>query len=1053
MPLELPEYRVDSANSRAESTAGRPAAAKLDVSGLLASLNERLAKARQRIQQHETAAEGQFTAQTERTKGLVASEAAGAKAQISGKFANARSAAAQSFKKSTSEIQAALRKAQDEVVAEQSAQLTRLRDSSGETITKIKGLGDRYDREVTAIGEKEAGRAAQVSEELAGKSESIGKSRASSAPEEIREAVGPAMEKLGTDTGKNMREQGAEAGKGARDMAAKAQGPYSKEVEKLAAAATETVAEASAKLQGVAKPVLDKISAVMPQVLSRLEKAYADVMAGLSKAEKKALAEVDESQAAVMARLDQGGKDGVSAIRAQAAANDSQLAEFVRSSEGKLQGTPQANAAAAHRFVNAAERTIDARANGFSKALQVGVHKFEDSVLQTRQDYSENLATGVTGLDGSIHTILAFIESALSGAGSGVNSQLAQLMDAFKGGLSQAVDQTLSQLAGSATTLEGSVTSAQTKAGTDIAANVDELLDKNRDELAALPGKMDELQNKALEEKHKGFWAKVWDSIKDILKSAMFWVGVLLMVVVAAIGFFFGATVALIVGLIIMIPFAIYTVYRRIKSLWDDNAPWYRKLGYFVLILNPVTGPAFILLDTLGIVGLVEGGLGVDVVTGRKLSEDEAAQRMAAGIVGVVMILVTWGLGKVVPEVVPEKGGGFEPPPEPKQLPPGPPPPEPQPQPVPPGPKPEPQPPGPKPEPQPPGPKPEPQPPGPKPEPEPPGPKPPEPQPPPRDAEGNFDFTGRTPKELARDSDSHPYTGESETDAQARANQAQEFVKGKLPELQPCFIAGTPVLTPDGFTPIEELRVGATVLGMDPDLPQTFLPYLVTAVFQGESDAFCKITAAGQTITATLNHSFYVAGRGWVQARDLHIQDTLVTADGEPFVIVGVVRLLTNGSTATYNLRVAEVSTYFVGDQHPVLVHNDGPNFDRTLWWILANKAKFRPDDVDGVSMWRTNSREDVVNLFKIRKGIELRSSGDAHQAYTPEELAAKGLKVGETPGNGPLNKVLQHGSTRPADAPQGDLSEADIQRTVDIINKECTPAEKSTPAKMGCKK
>jgi hypothetical protein len=153
----------------------------------------------------------------------------------------------------------------------------------------------------------------------------------------------------------------------------------------------------------------------------------------------------------------------------------------------------------------------------------------------------------------------------------------------------------------------------------------------------------------------------------------------------------------------------------------------------------------------------------------------------------------------------------------------------------------------------------------------------------------------------------------------------------------------------------------------------------------------------------------------------------------------------------TFNIRVAEVSTYFVGHQTPILVHNANPNWNRPLWWLFGKRANFRPNDVDGVSMRRTESETDVIDMFKIRKGIEGRPSADPHRAYTDAELEANGIRVEDTPGEGPLEGRLQHGSARPADAPPDNLSPDNIQKAVDGINSS-TPSEQATPKSMGCK-
>jgi hypothetical protein len=249
--------------------------------------------------------------------------------------------------------------------------------------------------------------------------------------------------------------------------------------------------------------------------------------------------------------------------------------------------------------------------------------------------------------------------------------------------------------------------------------------------------------------------------------------------------------------------------------------------------------------------------------------------------------------------------------------------------------------------------------------------------------------------------------------------------------------------------PIENLRRGDLVLAADPQNPETRLQACeVLEVLSGAADRLCHLTIAGETISATLNHRFYVVGPGWTRASALRQGDPLLSPDGETVLLQGIRLEQLPEPVPTFNLRVSQVPTYFVGISTPVLVHNGG-DYNRILWWVLDKKAGFRPTDVDGISLWQTTTPADVVDLFKIRSGVELRGSKDPHIAFTPEELASKGIIVENTPGNGPMNGRLQHGSARPADAPPGDLAATDIQRTADGINSS-TKAETATPKSMG---
>jgi hypothetical protein len=329
--------------------------------------------------------------------------------------------------------------------------------------------------------------------------------------------------------------------------------------------------------------------------------------------------------------------------------------------------------------------------------------------------------------------------------------------------------------------------------------------------------------------------------------------------------------------------------------------------------------------------------------------------------------------------------------------------------------------------------------------------KPTEEKPPPKTSEGPYEFEGRDARQVRRDANSEPYPGESATEAQMRAKAAQQEIVNRLENLQPCFVAGTPVLTEDGLRAIEEIQVGSLVIAMDPTDPGSGRPRKVTELFRGESDSICRVTVAGQVVTCTQNHRFFVPGRSWVAARELAVGNPLLTPGGAAVKIEAVERLHLDRPWRTYNLHVAEVPTYFVGDTYSLLVHNANPNFNRPLWWLFGKKAAFRPSDVDGVSVWETRSEQDVIDMFKIRRGIEQRSSSDPHQAYTSEELASKGVTVEPTEGAGPMAGRLQHGSARPTGAAPGDLSDAQIKSAVEGINSS-EPTEKATPKSMGCK-
>jgi hypothetical protein len=147
----------------------------------------------------------------------------------------------------------------------------------------------------------------------------------------------------------------------------------------------------------------------------------------------------------------------------------------------------------------------------------------------------------------------------------------------------------------------------------------------------------------------------------------------------------------------------------------------------------------------------------------------------------------------------------------------------------------------------------------------------------------------------------------------------------------------------------------------------------------------------------------------------------LSEAQGTTLLVSAVESLQLTENTPTFNLTVACVSTFFVRlGGSCVLVHNSGagPNYNQVLYWYFGKKPNLRPTDLDGLSVWKTTSKEQVDALLSHRVNVAGRSLSDPHGFLTEEELAKAGLTAPKTPSGDPLADTLPHHSLRPADAP-----------------------------------
>jgi RHS repeat-associated protein len=136
-----------------------------------------------------------------------------------------------------------------------------------------------------------------------------------------------------------------------------------------------------------------------------------------------------------------------------------------------------------------------------------------------------------------------------------------------------------------------------------------------------------------------------------------------------------------------------------------------------------------------------------------------------------------------------------------------------------------------------------------------------------------------------------------------------------------CFVRGTPVLTASGLVAIDALKPGTLVLTGDPASGVTaYRPILRT--FVHESSELMHIDVAGDPITCTPSHPFWVEGHGWTLAGALAAGDVLELASGQRAAIVSVTREELSSPVDVYNIEVADYHTYFVASVG-VWVHNN----------------------------------------------------------------------------------------------------------------------------------
>gem|GEM_PF-3938786 len=151
----------------------------------------------------------------------------------------------------------------------------------------------------------------------------------------------------------------------------------------------------------------------------------------------------------------------------------------------------------------------------------------------------------------------------------------------------------------------------------------------------------------------------------------------------------------------------------------------------------------------------------------------------------------------------------------------------------------------------------------------------------------------------------------------SRALEGSELLAGG------CFAAGTPVLTPSGYQPIETILEGDQVLAFSVEKGVvTSREVLATSAHPAETLPL-KIANAGgatETLRATTEHPFLLCDLQWVEAMLLRPGDCLITATGTAVLVsAGPV----DSIEMVYNFTVEDDHDYFVGNLG-ITVHNNG---------------------------------------------------------------------------------------------------------------------------------
>lgn len=140
-----------------------------------------------------------------------------------------------------------------------------------------------------------------------------------------------------------------------------------------------------------------------------------------------------------------------------------------------------------------------------------------------------------------------------------------------------------------------------------------------------------------------------------------------------------------------------------------------------------------------------------------------------------------------------------------------------------------------------------------------------------------------------------------------------------------CFVAGTKVLTLDGYKNIENIKIGELVYSYNFTNNKIELKP-VTNTINSKSNLIVEVTIENETIKMSNRHEVYVLDKGWVRAYDLKKGDILINKQGEQLPIKSIREIYYENAINTYNLTILDNHNYYVSENNinMTLVHNAG---------------------------------------------------------------------------------------------------------------------------------
>ena len=135
-----------------------------------------------------------------------------------------------------------------------------------------------------------------------------------------------------------------------------------------------------------------------------------------------------------------------------------------------------------------------------------------------------------------------------------------------------------------------------------------------------------------------------------------------------------------------------------------------------------------------------------------------------------------------------------------------------------------------------------------------------------------------------------------------------------------CFVAGTKVLTENGYKNIEDIKIGELVYSVDVDSNKKELKKVLNTIKNYTYEIY-KLKIGNEFVETTWNHPFYVIDKGWVMASKLTLGDIILSDKDNVGKVNDIVIIKNDKKVPVYNITVEDYHNYIITEDN-LLVHN-----------------------------------------------------------------------------------------------------------------------------------